>query len=56
MIEHEVELSVGQILQIGELTVTILDIDGDQVHLQIDNDGTSEPEDAHRDMVLAIPR
>jgi hypothetical protein len=34
--ETEVELTVGETVQVGELAVTILDIDGDAIHFRID--------------------
>lgn len=36
MYETEVELAVGQTVQVGEVAVTILDIDGDAIRVRID--------------------
>lgn len=36
MNETEVELAVGQTVQVGEVAVTILDIDGDAIRVRID--------------------
>jgi hypothetical protein len=48
---HELELSVGDVLQIGEHTVTVLDIENGEVTFRVEvpdpgverNDGTSFP-------------
>ncbi|MEX0702718.1 MAG: hypothetical protein WD069_11550 [Planctomycetales bacterium] len=37
MKEHELELSIGEVLQIGEYTVTIVDIEGAEVGFRIDS-------------------
>jgi hypothetical protein len=42
MAERELELSVGETLQIGDYLVTIIDIDGDEVSFRVDN---LEPDD-----------
>ena len=43
MNESEVELSLGETVQIGDYSVTIIDIDGDQIQFRVDppeeNDG-----------------
>ena len=36
MQEHEFELQVGDTLQIGDYSVTVVDIDGDEVSVRID--------------------
>lgn len=36
MQEQEFELQVGDVLQVGEYTVMIVDIDGDEVSVRID--------------------
>lgn len=36
MNEHEFELSIGEVLQVGEYTVTVVDIDGAEVGFRID--------------------
>ncbi|MEX0717374.1 MAG: hypothetical protein WD066_12340 [Planctomycetaceae bacterium] len=37
MKDHELELSIGEILQVGEYTVTVVDIDGAEVGFRIDS-------------------
>jgi hypothetical protein len=55
--ERQVELSVGQVLQVGDVLLTILDIDGDEIHVQIDTDRDLEEIDSEqRTAVLALPR
>ncbi len=44
MYEQEVELSVGQIIRVGDVLVTILDIDNGEVHIQIDTIADGEEE------------
>jgi hypothetical protein len=34
--EHEFELQVGDTLQVGDYTVMVVDIDGDEVSVRID--------------------
>lgn len=36
MIESEVELSVGETVQIGDLSVTVLDVTGDEIRFRVD--------------------
>lgn len=36
MQEHEFELQVGDTLQVGDYTVMVVDIDGDEVSVRID--------------------
>ena len=36
MNESEVELSPGETVQIGDYSVTIIDIDGDQIQFRVD--------------------
>lgn len=56
MYERQVELSVGQTLQIGDVLMTIVDIEGDEIHVRLD-DGTEEwADDERRELVLALPR
>ena len=48
---HELELSVGDVLQVGEHTVTVLDIENGEVTFRVEesdsgtdgNDGASSP-------------
>ncbi len=42
MPEITVELSVGDVLVIGDRTVTVIDIEGSEVHFRLD-DGPGEP-------------
>jgi hypothetical protein len=34
--DHEFDLQVGDTLQVGDYTVTVVDIDGDEVSVRID--------------------
>jgi hypothetical protein len=57
--ERQVELSVGQVLQVGEVLLTILDIDGDEIHVQVDTDEEFEQVEFRqhrRQAVLSLPR
>lgn len=61
MDERQVELSVGQVLQVGNVLLTILDVDGDEIHVQIDEQGEREgdwmPEQQDQwRAVLSLPR
>ena len=38
--EYEFELSIGDVLQIGESRFTVIDIDGQDVSFRIDSDDT----------------
>ena len=38
--EYEFELSVGDVLQIGESRFTVIEIDGQEVSFRVDSDGT----------------
>lgn len=38
MREYELELSVGDVVQIGDMTVTVVDIDGPDVSFRIDSE------------------
>ncbi|MEW4486959.1 hypothetical protein AB1L42_02700 [Thalassoglobus sp. JC818] len=42
MQEHLIELSVGETFQVGEYTVTLLDVEGDELALEIMEDGQDE--------------
>ena len=37
MAQHELELSVGDTVQIGDMLVTVVDIDGDEVSFRVDS-------------------
>ena len=41
--EHELDLSVGDVLHVGECTITVIDIDGPHVRFQIDHGDELEP-------------
>jgi len=34
--ETEIEVSIGETVQVGEMDVTILDVEGDLIHFQIE--------------------
>lgn len=36
MDEHEFEFSVGDVLHVGDCTITVIDVDGPEVTLRID--------------------
>lgn len=38
MQEQEIELSIGDSLQIGEHTVTVVDVEGDKVSFRVDHE------------------
>lgn len=46
MLEQELELSIGDVLHIGEYTVTVIDIDGGTVSFRFDTE-----EDGHSPVV-----
>lgn len=55
--ERQVELTVGESVRIGDVVVTIVDIEEDQIHVRIDEDDDPRTNDAQqRDFVLALPR
>lgn len=39
---HEFDLAVGDVLQVGELTVTVVDIENGDVTLRIDDDPSDD--------------
>ena len=39
---HEVELTVGDVLQIGEYTVTVVDLENDEVTFRIQEDSVGD--------------
>jgi hypothetical protein len=44
MSHHEFELSVGDVIQIGEYTVTVIDLENGEVTFRIqDPDGAAQP-------------
>ncbi len=44
MQEQEIELAVGEVVQIGRYTVTVIDIDGTEVSFRIDLPESDERE------------
>lgn len=59
MYERQVELSVGQVLQVGGVLLTILDIDGDEIHVKVDTAEDFERiefRQHQRQAVLSLPR
>lgn len=43
MQEHHLELSVGDVVQIGEFLLTLVDIDGADVSFRLDPQNAEEP-------------
>jgi hypothetical protein len=54
--ERQVELSVGQTLQIGDVLMTIVEIEGDEIHVKLDDGDDCWADDERRELVLALPR
>lgn len=50
MNETEVELSIGETVLVGDLAVTILDVEGDAIHVRVD------PPDSHADPSIRFDR
>jgi hypothetical protein len=42
--EITVELAVGDVLRIGNRTLTVIDIEGSEVHFRVDDDPSQSPE------------
>ena len=42
---HELDLAVGDVVQIGEYTVTVIDIENDDVTLRVDQPGAIDDSD-----------
>ena len=42
MQEQEIELSVGDVLELGDHTVTVIDINGSEVSFRVDSHDTNE--------------
>lgn len=42
MQEYEIELSIGDVLQVGDCTVTVIDIDGPEVSFRVDSSEDSQ--------------
>ncbi len=56
MYERQVELSVGQTLQIGDTLMTIVEIEGDEISVRLDRDDNEWMDEERRVLVLALPR
>ncbi|MGD9856625.1 MAG: hypothetical protein AB7U20_16885 [Planctomycetaceae bacterium] len=53
---QEIELSIGDCLQIGDHTVTIVDIEGDEVNFRIDYEEDFQHADSGGFREAVIPR
>jgi hypothetical protein len=40
--EYELELSIGDVLQVGDCTVTVIDIEGSEVSFRVDSQESEE--------------
>lgn len=56
MYERQVELSVGQTLQVGDVLLTIVDIEGNEIHFRLDEGSDETDAGQRRELVLALPR
>lgn len=56
MQEHELELSVGDVVRIGTYTVTVIDVDGPEVSFRIDSEEPNEIEIACCEAALRVSR
>lgn len=56
MQEHLIEMSIGETIQVGQFAVTLLDVDGDELCIEIDGDdgGHSERTEPSTDDVLEM--
>ena len=54
--ERQVELTVGQTLQVGDVMLTIVEIDGEEIHFRLDEGAEETSETDRRELVLAMPR
>ncbi len=57
MQQHLIELSVGETLQVGQYTVTLLDIDGDALSIEIegfDDHGDRAEMDSDSDVLETV--
>jgi len=52
--ERLIELSVGETVQVGEYTVTIVAIEGDELRFEIDEDGQNFLEDYPSDELEVV--
>lgn len=43
MREYEFELSVGDVIEMGEYTMTVIDIDGEEVSFRLDSPFDEDP-------------
>ncbi|MEZ6056674.1 MAG: hypothetical protein R3C01_08215 [Planctomycetaceae bacterium] len=56
MHDHEIELSVGETFCLGDYVVTVMEIDGNEVHLKVVEREGEMLAGVHRDFVLTLPR
>ncbi len=54
MPEITVELAVGDVLLIGNRTLTVIDIEGTNVHFRMDDDPASQPLEADADRTFRL--
>lgn len=54
--DHEMELSLGETVKCGEFYVTVLEIDGDEVHLKVVEGDAECSGMEQREFVLSLPR
>lgn len=53
--EHLIELSVGETFQVGSYLVTLLDVDGDEFCIQVDDGGSEHAdEEVIHDLPLSV--
>lgn len=55
MPEFTVELAVGDVLLIGNRTLTVIDIEGPEVHFRVDDDLSPHPQDLASNDSLSNP-
>jgi hypothetical protein len=54
---QELELTVGDILQVGDTTITVIEIEGGEVTFRIDNSPTEQQENFEADCATpSLPR
>lgn len=52
MRNHLIELRVGEALQVGQYTVRLLEVDGAELHLEIEGDGQDGGDGFASDLLL----
>lgn len=55
MNETEIELSIGETVQLGEISVTIVDVDGDAIRFQIESPADQPERSVRFDMRRWLP-